>query len=180
MRSSSSPASSKRRCTRLPVGNGRSHGSDGDTYDATRCSLEALYPGLSPGGYLILDDYVQIEQCREAVEDFRREHGITEPIEHVDWSGARWRRERVAEPAVDEREAAAAPPASAAKHPAPVARRPVARVPSIQEVEVRHELEQVRGRLAAAEAEVQRLCESPLRASRVWLRRRLGRFRNRQ
>ena len=30
---------------------------DGDTYEATQVALECLYPGLSPGGYLIVDDY---------------------------------------------------------------------------------------------------------------------------
>jgi len=146
---------------------------DGDTYDATRCSLEALYPNLSSGGYVILDDYVQIDQCREAVEDFRREHRITEPIEHVDWSGARWRRRSPPEPST-------APGPSAEqlrpsrKHSEPVQRRPQARVPAIEEVDLRHELEQLRPRLAEAEAEVQRLCASPINGPRGWLRRRVG------
>ena len=52
-----------------------------------------LYPGLSAGGYLIVDDYVLIEECRRAVDEFRSQHGITEPIEKVDWNGIRWRRE---------------------------------------------------------------------------------------
>ena len=43
-------------------------------------SLEALYPGLAPGGYLIIDDYGFVPACREAVDDYRREHGIDEPI----------------------------------------------------------------------------------------------------
>jgi O-methyltransferase len=147
---------------------------DGDTYDATRCSLEALYPNLSPGGYLIVDDYVQIEQCREAVEDFRREHGITEAIEHVDWSGARWRRQRAQEGGSVALRPTHARPQPPTSHPEPVQRRPRARVPAIEEVELRYELEQVRSRLAAAEAEVQRLCASPINGPRAWLRRRLG------
>ena len=66
---------------------------DGDTYEATWVGLESLYPGLSAGGYLIVDDYVLIEECRRAVDEFRSQHGITEPIEKVDWNGIRWRRE---------------------------------------------------------------------------------------
>jgi O-methyltransferase len=148
---------------------------DGDTYDATRCSLEALYPNLSPGGYLVLDDYAQIEQCREAVHDFRREHGIIEPIEHVDWSGARWRRQSAPEPMTDARVPVVATPTSTTEPVTAVARKSPTRVPAIEEVELRHELEQVRGRLAAAEADVERLRASPLVGPSEWLRRRLGR-----
>lgn len=66
---------------------------DGDLYESTMDGLRNLYPGLSVGGFAIIDDYGW-ENCREAVHDFRREHGISEPIERVDWVGAYWRRER--------------------------------------------------------------------------------------
>jgi O-methyltransferase len=66
---------------------------DGDTYDATRAALESLYPGLSEGGYLIVDDYELLPECRRAVDEYRGEHGISEPIENVDWTCVRWRRE---------------------------------------------------------------------------------------
>jgi len=64
---------------------------DGDLYESTMDGLVNLYPQLSPGGFLIIDDYGW-ENCRKAVEDFRREHGITEPIERIDWVGAFWRK----------------------------------------------------------------------------------------
>ena len=64
---------------------------DADSYRATRLTLEALYPRLAVGGYLIIDDYF-LDKCREAVDDFRSEHGITEPLEFVDWTTRRWRR----------------------------------------------------------------------------------------
>ena len=151
---------------------------DGDTFDATRFSLEALYPTLSAGGFLIVDDYLQIDSCREAIDGFRRERGIAEPIEPVDWSGARWRRETEptraqAEPGEGHREAPAPVPVPGARRP--VQRRPRDRIQSIEEVQVRHELAELRTRLAAAEAEVQRLTGSPLIGPQVWLRRRLGR-----
>ena len=38
-------------------------------------SLQSLYRGLAPGGYLIVDDYGALEECRRAVDDFRSEHG---------------------------------------------------------------------------------------------------------
>ncbi len=148
---------------------------DGDTYDATKLSLEVLYPGLSAGGFLIVDDYLQIDQCREAVDDFRREHGIDEPLTEVDWSCVRW--QRASEPTNG---AAPAPPEPAATKPAspqPVQRQPHARVPAIEEVELRHQLTELQQRLAAADAEVQRLSGSPLAGPRTWVRRRLPRSR---
>lgn len=66
---------------------------DGDLYESTMDGLRNLYPGLSVGGFAIIDDYGW-KNCREAVHDFRREEGISEPIERVDWVGAYWRRER--------------------------------------------------------------------------------------
>ncbi len=148
---------------------------DGDTYDATRLALDTLYPGLGVGGYLIVDDYFPLDECRRAVDDFRREHGIAEPIEKVDWSCARWRRqtESSPDPSADHADVAVGKPNATR----PVARGPRARVPAIEEVELRHELSEVRGRLAAAEAEVDRLLGSPLYGPRAWLRRRLGRAR---
>jgi O-methyltransferase len=66
---------------------------DGDLYESTMDGLENLYPRLSVGGFLIIDDYGW-ENCRQAVEDYRDRHGISEPIERIDWVGAYWRRSR--------------------------------------------------------------------------------------
>jgi len=65
---------------------------DADTYEPTRLGLEHLYPGLVPGGYLIVDDYGSFQGCRQAVDQFRSAHGITEPLEPVDSTCVRWRR----------------------------------------------------------------------------------------
>ena len=65
---------------------------DGDMYESTIDALEALYPRLSPGGYVIVDDFGGPAGCRPAVEDFRRAHGIDDPIEVVDWTCVMWRR----------------------------------------------------------------------------------------
>jgi O-methyltransferase len=67
---------------------------DGDLYESTRDSTAALYPKLSVGGYLIVDDYNSIPACQQAIDDFRAQRGITEPIEEIDWTGVYWRRER--------------------------------------------------------------------------------------
>lgn len=64
---------------------------DGDMYESTIDALANLYDGLSPGGFLIIDDF-GLPPCREAVEDFRRDRAITEPIEEIDWTGAFWRK----------------------------------------------------------------------------------------
>lgn len=65
---------------------------DGDMYESTMVALESLYPRLSPGGYVIVDDYGAVPACREAVEDYRRAHGIDERVHAVDWTGVYWRR----------------------------------------------------------------------------------------
>jgi O-methyltransferase len=154
---------------------------DGDSYDATRLSLDTLYPNLARGGYLIVDDYLPLDQCREAVDDFRREHGITEPIEHVDWSCVRWRRE--SEPAELPVAATAATPAAPAAGPASaspraVAREPHQRVPAVEEMALRHEVSELRAQLDAAQREIHALRSHPLRAARAWgSRHRPGRGR---
>ena len=64
---------------------------DGDMYGSTFEALAHLYPKLSVGGFAIIDDYA-LPACRRAVDDYRLENGIAEPIELVDWTGAYWRR----------------------------------------------------------------------------------------
>lgn len=70
---------------------------DGDLYESTMDAIAALYPKLSVGGYLIVDDYNTprlSSACKQAINDYRAAHGITEPIEEIDWTGVFWRRER--------------------------------------------------------------------------------------
>ena len=67
---------------------------DGDMYESTMDGLKHLYPKLSTGGYLIVDDYGAVPGCRKAVEDYRREHAISEPIQVIDWGGVFWQRAR--------------------------------------------------------------------------------------
>jgi hypothetical protein len=43
---------------------------DGDLYSSTTDALTHLYPRLSAGGFLIVDDYL-LPGCRRAVHDSR-------------------------------------------------------------------------------------------------------------
>jgi O-methyltransferase len=65
---------------------------DGDMYSSTIEALTSLYPKLSPGGFCIIDDYGAIAGCKQAVDDFRREQGITAELQPVDWTGRYWRK----------------------------------------------------------------------------------------
>lgn len=64
---------------------------DGDLYESTMEALVALYPKVSAGGFVIVDDY-GLPTCRAAIEDFRLAQGITDPIQRIDWTGACWQR----------------------------------------------------------------------------------------
>jgi O-methyltransferase len=64
---------------------------DGDLYESTMDALVPLYPRLSVGGYLIIDDY-SLPMCKQAIHDYRQQHGITEPIVDIDGDGAYWKR----------------------------------------------------------------------------------------
>lgn len=67
---------------------------DGDMYESTMDALVSLYPKLSVGGYVIIDDYGHLPNCKRAVEDFRASNSITDTISTVDWTGAYWQRSR--------------------------------------------------------------------------------------
>lgn len=69
---------------------------DGDYYESTMDALTNLYDKLSIGGYAIIDDYGEDSwtYCQKAVDDYRRDHGVTDPIIQVDRSCYYWRRTR--------------------------------------------------------------------------------------
>ena len=118
---------------------------DADTYDATRAALDVLYPGLAVGGHLIVDDYgvMERDECRRAVDEFREQHGISEPLEPVDWTCVRWRRTDDTPIDVPEQR-----PGSRRAEAMP--RPPAARVPTGRELELEREVaalrEELRGR----------------------------------
>ena len=66
---------------------------DGDMYSSTIQALENLYPKLSVGGYVIVDDYA-LSGCREAIYDYRDEHDICDKMEKIDCMSVFWRKTR--------------------------------------------------------------------------------------
>jgi O-methyltransferase len=66
---------------------------DGDLYESTMDALTALYEKLSPGGYVIVDDYNDFEPCRRAITEFRESRRITSELHTVDWAAVYWRKE---------------------------------------------------------------------------------------
>ena len=66
---------------------------DVSSYDATLDVMENMYPRLSPGGFVLVDDYGLVKGCREAVDRFRRQMDIQTPLRWVEWRGVYWRKE---------------------------------------------------------------------------------------
>jgi hypothetical protein len=64
---------------------------DGDLYESTIQVLQLLYDKLSPGGFVIIDDY-SLPGCRKAVLDFRAQNTITDVLEDIDGYAAFWRK----------------------------------------------------------------------------------------
>lgn len=67
---------------------------DGDMYESTIDPLQHLYDRVSPGGFVIIDDYYLIEGCRFAVHDFLDGRGIDVEIQRIDHVGAYFRTDR--------------------------------------------------------------------------------------
>lgn len=65
---------------------------DGDMYESTIQCLEELYPKLSTGGFVIIDDFGAVPGCRTAVEDYRSSEKIFSPLQRIDWTGIWWQK----------------------------------------------------------------------------------------
>ena len=65
---------------------------DGDWYDSTKVCLQHLYPHLSAGGIIILDDYFCWEGCRKATDEYRSQNQITCPIRRIDQDAGFWQK----------------------------------------------------------------------------------------
>lgn len=67
---------------------------DGDLYESTKDTLEALYPKLAVGGYVIIDDYAYFPGCDRAVHEYRDAHNISDPLfrQGPNCAGACWKK----------------------------------------------------------------------------------------
>ena len=74
---------------------------DGDMFSSTIQVLEELYDKVSPGGYIIVDDYGAVRGCRLAVSKFRKERGLglrrlpsvpEEGINHRGYTATFWKK----------------------------------------------------------------------------------------
>jgi O-methyltransferase len=59
---------------------------DTDWYASYKHLLNSMYDRLVPGGVLLLDDYGHFLGARRAVDEFRRERGIHQPLMRLDYS----------------------------------------------------------------------------------------------
>lgn len=66
---------------------------DGDMYESTMDALTNLYDSVSPGGYVVIDDYGILGSCRKAVHDFLDARALKPRIEPVDGSAVWWRKD---------------------------------------------------------------------------------------
>ncbi len=66
---------------------------DGDMYHSTMDALKNLYPKVSRGGYVMVDDYNSWPCCKKAVTDFLEMNSLKPEIKPVDWAGAYWQVE---------------------------------------------------------------------------------------
>ena len=65
---------------------------DGDLYESTMEALTALYDKVSPGGYVIVDDYHVIATSKKAVSDFCLSQHITPELKEIDGVGVYWQK----------------------------------------------------------------------------------------
>ena len=60
---------------------------DTDWYASTKHELEVLFPKLSPGGVLIIDDYGHWQGARRAVDEYLQQHQIMMELHAIDYTG---------------------------------------------------------------------------------------------
>ena len=65
---------------------------DGDMYESTMDALVNLYDRLSGRGFVIVDDYGGLANCRRAVHDFLDGRGLKPDIVPIDESGVWWQK----------------------------------------------------------------------------------------
>jgi len=67
---------------------------DGDMYESYMDILYNLYEFVPVGGYFICDDCPKVPESQRAIDDFRKQHNLVEPIQLINGSftGSFWRK----------------------------------------------------------------------------------------
>jgi O-methyltransferase len=65
---------------------------DAGLYTAAMEVLDHLYDKVSPGGFIVIDDYQNFEPCRTAVDEFRARRGDAAPLKRPDWNSVYWQK----------------------------------------------------------------------------------------
>lgn len=65
---------------------------DGDLYESTLDALNPLYPKVSSGGFIIVDDYYSCPPCKLAIDEYRKNHAITDELIQIDDQSVYWRK----------------------------------------------------------------------------------------
>ena len=66
---------------------------DGDMYESTMDALVNLYDRVSDRGFVIIDDYGGLQNCRRAVHDFLNARSLSVDMHPIDETGVWWRKE---------------------------------------------------------------------------------------
>jgi O-methyltransferase len=64
---------------------------DGNLYESTWDALSALYDKVSPGGFVIVDDYGALDACKQAVHDFIARRALKIELIPIDNDSVYWR-----------------------------------------------------------------------------------------
>ncbi len=67
---------------------------DGDLYESTMDALGPLYGKVSPGGFVIVDDYFSCPPCKRAIDEFREVNKIDEKLSVIDGHSVFWRKRK--------------------------------------------------------------------------------------
>ena len=60
---------------------------DTDWYESTMCELVHLFPRLSPGGVIIIDDYGHWLGARQATDEYLAQNNVRLLLNRIDYSG---------------------------------------------------------------------------------------------
>jgi O-methyltransferase len=70
--------------------------ADGDWYESVRLTLETFEPKVSPGGFVVIDDYGWWEGAKEATHEYGASRDTDASLVEVDGTGVYWRKPRAA------------------------------------------------------------------------------------